>query len=353
MRKNQVNIMLKKICLLLCAISSLCAQENTLQKLKGAALKEGSIGLKLMHDKDGKLYTAVYDAYGKNEPLTFGNFISFSVDAILKGKIKECQVKQTQPIFVGYEWQGDILKSDIRTIDGKKSPFYIPNFLGTLSDTITTCKTWDKTLNPQPKDTSAIFFEKMNNDIETMIIDHRGKKIKLNLGRLLSISSVAFTPCSPDIEKDRMLQIFIESTDQHVLKVYQMDAYGNKADFNFNNFAAAVARTLDKCPEDISKQFVKPSANSIKIKFENNQQGELETYLITPSGERVELNLGTLLTASAQLVPYYEGTTDMLVITYTRDKDGEVRGTLINLNGQTTDLNIENLVKAAATFPSY
>lgn len=332
---------------------SVAAQDNGLKTNPSMPVQQGSIGLKLVHDDNGNLEMMIMDASGNKEVLTFGNFISFSVAAILQGAMDNCSINQTQPIYVGYEWKGKTLFSSITTVDGKKSPFSIPSFLGTLSDTLVRCRSYTEVNNMQPANTAAIMFDKSSGNLQTMIMNVNGKAEKLNLGNLLSISSVAFPDCAPGVEKERVLQIFVDSSKPDNLKVYQVDAYGLKEDFNFDNLSTAAAETLESCAKDSSKGFTALQPNSIKIKFEKTASGDIQSYLMTNAGDTVELNLGTLLTAAAQTVPFYRGKTDMLMISYSKDKSGVIKGTLTDLSGNMMDLNIQNLVKSAAVFYTY
>ncbi len=332
--------------------AEISADQNSIKTSAQTPLQAGSVGLKLVRSPAGMMEMMIINASGYQEVLTFGNFISFSMDAILQKKLDNCNIQQTQPIFIGYEWKNDVLYSFIATADGKKRVFTLANFLDALSTTLANCQEWNKSVQ-QPPNTAAIMFEKDEDNWQTMIVNMKGGKEKLTMGNLLSVSSEAFQDCAPGVEKDRILQILIDDSNRKDLKVYEVDAYGVKEDFTFDNLSTAVAETLENCSNDNSRPFAKMQPDSIKIKFEKSPNGDLKTYLLTIRGDKVDLNLGTLLASAAQLVPYYEGITDRLVITYSRNQDGTVTAKLTDLNGKQMDLSIENLVKSASTFYDY
>lgn len=327
-------------------------QNYTLSPEKSARLKAGSIGIKLIRDGDGNLEMVIMDANGNQEDLTFGNFLSYSVDAILRESINNCSLARTEPIYIGYEWKDKVLYSSIYQSNGNKSVFTFSNFLNALSKTITNCRRWDNSMI-QPPNTATILFEKVNDAFQTMIIGVDGKKQMLNLGNLLSVSSVAFPDCAPGVEKERIIQIAIDSSKKEKLKIYQVDAYGKKEDLTFDNLATAAAETLETCAKDKSKPFAKPLPNALTIKFKESESGDIQTYIMTQQGDEVEMTLGTLLTSAAQMVPFYEGNTDKIVISYTQNPDGTATGKITDLNGKMMDLTLENLVLAAALFYPY
>lgn len=327
-------------------------ETNVIEATPSAPLQTGSIGLKLIRNGDGNLAMMIMDAYGNQEDLTFGNFLSYSVNAILGESMNNCSLSRTEPIYVGYEWKDKVLYSFIKQSDGTKNVFTFPNFLNALSKTITNCKKWDNTIIPSPN-TATIMFEKSDDAFQTMIIGVDGNKQPLNLGNLLSASSVAFPDCAPGVEKERTIQIVIDSSKKNDLKIYQVDAYGLKEKLTFDNLSTAAAETLEVCSKDKSKPFAQPLPNALTLKFKKTASGNILTYISTPHGDEVELTLGTLLASAAQLVPYYEGSTDKIVISYTQNNDGTTTGKITNLSGKVMDLTIENLVLASAFFYDY
>lgn len=334
--------------LVLAFIQGEASQNPGIHTAPSDPIPEGSIGIKMIRDGE-YLVILVQDSSGKEEPLTFGNFISYSVNAILGKSVDYCTITQTQPIFVGYEIKNASLKSFIANAQGEKSPFTFSSFLDTLSNTLLNCQAYE-TAN-QPPNTSSILFQKSGGSIQTMIQNTKGKLVKLNLGNLLSISSQVFPNCTPSQNQDRIVQIVIDDATAPDLKVYQIDAYGKKEPFDLDNLATAVAETLENCVQDVSGTLATPLPNSLKIKFITTSAGETATYLVT-KGDTVELNLGTLLAGAAEIVPFYQGKTDHILVTYKRDNTGAIKGTLTDLMGNQMELSLPNLVKAAALFPT-
>jgi hypothetical protein len=349
----------KLIPILFCSMSyvSIAYGDNNVIKAVVAPplVGEHSVGIKLLRSEKNDLETAIYNAKGEQEPLTFGSFIDFSVQAILGKSLDNCNIKQSRPIFASYEWSGpnNELLSYIRGSQGQKKIFTLSNFLSALSDTVADCKEYNSAEQKKEPNEVPIFFEKgRNGKFQAVIVDAKGQKELLNLGNLISVTSEAFPDCNPGIEESRLIQIVFETNPNNDVQISLLDAYGKKEEFTFDNLAVAAAETLETCEKDKNKPFAKPIEGSIKIKFEKDTRGNLQTYLLTPAGDKVTLNLGTLLTAAAKTVPLFMGTGfPHLEISFERDQQGNVQGILKDLSGKTVELNLKNLLKAASYFP--
>lgn len=317
-------------------------------------IAENSVGIKLVKNDQDELEMMIFNSKGVQAPLTFGSFITYSVEAILGKSLDSCPIKQGSPIFAGYEWgPNHVLYSYITTTKGKKSIFSFAHFLGALSDTIADCKENQDNQRTVPNTVPIMFEKDADNKFQAMIVSMKGEKEPLNLGNLLALTSEAFPDCNPGVEEERINQIYFDTTGKE-FKIYQIDAYGLKEDLTFDNLATAAAETLETCEKDKTKPYAKLKDNSIKIKFKKDAQGNLKTYLVTTTGDEVSLNLGTLLTAAVVAVPFYSGSgRPFLEITYTKDSQGGVKGTLKDLKGNKVDLDLPNLLKAAAYFYPY
>jgi hypothetical protein len=334
--------------------------------------------VRIMFEKNqtGELRAVVYDIMGKKQILTFGTFIGACTEALLGKSLLDCNLKKSESIQLFYERdERGILVTYMIDAQGNKHTFSLNSLLTALPKTLQACGT-SKSTTPSPpaKQTNDqvvhIYFEKNRAGIlHSYLVHPDGRRELLNLGSLLSAMAELFTGCHLEPKDNRSIYIAFEkqpalypatmhssiSTDEK--QAIQIDAYGLKEELNMDNLITAATETLQVCnrftniPQTVYT--TPPKGPSLRIKLEKNAKKNIQAVLIDSKGKRVDLTLGSLLSATAGIIPCRSEIIKnrAIEISFEKDDQGNFQPYIVDVKGNKKSLNLlGDLMNIAAYF---
>lgn len=201
-------------------------------------------------------------------------------------------------------------------------------------------------------------------NFETFSTDSNGKREGLTLGAVIRASGQSLLEKKyEECKKSEPITIFQEKDPQGTLVTYFVDAEGQKKRFLFKDVISAIAGTIT-CSDTKTKQIDIKADRFMQLLLEKDSNGVLRGNIIHADGKKELLNLGNLISSTAELAKDCKlGTEKERAIYIVFEKNpkinsnttsipaeanGTTQAVLIDAFGNREELNLDNLLTAVS-----